>query len=80
MRRRLIPSILVLVALSLLVMPCTSAYAAEWKKTVVFQGVHTNTAVGGDFSGDGLPDVICTSGGRTRLLVCLLYTSDAADE
>jgi hypothetical protein len=54
--------------------------AAEWKKHVVWQGARTNTAVGGDFSGDGLPDVVCTSGGRTRLLVAPDWREIVLDE
>lgn len=42
---------------------------AGWKKHVVHKGIHTSTAVAGDFSGDGLPDVIASSGGKTRLFV-----------
>ncbi len=44
-----------------------AADEAAWKKHVVYQGARTNTAVAGDFTGDGRPDVICTSGGTTRL-------------
>jgi hypothetical protein len=45
------------------------AARGEWKKHVIFAGGHTNTAVGGDFTGDGLPDVIACTGGKTRLFV-----------
>lgn len=47
---------------------CSAADPA-WKRHVVWQGGRTNTAVGGDFTGDGLPDVVFTTGGVTRLLV-----------
>lgn len=40
-----------------------------WKKHVVHEGFHTNTAIAGDFSGDGKPDIICASGGKVRLLL-----------
>ncbi len=40
-----------------------------WRKHVVHEGLHTSTAVGGDFTGDGKPDVISNSGGKTRLFV-----------
>ncbi len=48
-----------------------TSMAAEplWKKHVVHEGVHTLTAVAADFTGDGLPDVISNSGGKTRLFV-----------
>lgn len=38
-----------------------------WRKHVVHEGLHTNTAIAGDFTGDGKPDVIANSGGKTRL-------------
>ena len=53
---------------------------AEWPRHVVWQGERTNTAVGGDFTGDGLPDVVCTSGGRTRLLVAPSWREIVLDE
>ena len=45
------------------------AAAETWKKHVVYEGAACATAVAADFSGDGLPDVICNAGGATRLLV-----------
>ena len=42
---------------------------AEWKKHVIYEGGRTNTAIGGDFTGDGKPDVIACTGGKTRLFV-----------
>jgi hypothetical protein len=40
-----------------------------WRKHVIHAGTHTTTAVAGDFSGDGKPDVISNSEGKTRLFV-----------
>lgn len=40
-----------------------------WKRHVVYEGAHCNTAVAGDFTGDGRADVICNAAGITRLLV-----------
>src|SRR5688572_11059473 len=48
--------------------PSTRA-AEPWKKHVVHEGLHTSTAVPGDFTRDGMPDVISNSGGKTRLFV-----------
>lgn len=45
------------------------AEEAGWKRHLVHEGVRTSTAVAGDFTGDGLPDVISNSGGKTRLFV-----------
>ncbi len=41
----------------------------HWTKHVVFEGAACMTAVAGDFSGDGLLDVVCNAGKKTRLLV-----------
>ncbi len=40
-----------------------------WKKHIVHAGFHTSTAIGGDFTRDGRPDVISNSDGKTRLFV-----------
>ncbi len=49
---------------------CSELTAEEqWKRHVVHEGWHTNTAVGADFTGDGRPDIISNSGSRTRLFV-----------
>lgn len=42
---------------------------AGWKKHVVHTGIHTNTAIAADFTGDQLPDVISSSAGVARLFV-----------
>ncbi len=49
--------------------PFAAAAEVLWEKHVVYSGLVNSTAVGGDFTGDGLPDVISNSGGRTRLFV-----------
>lgn len=62
---------------------CASATFADempWKRHVVWQGGRTNTAVGGDFTGDGLPDVVFTTGGTTRLLVAPDWKPIVLDE
>ncbi len=58
-------------ALGISMLLSSGASGAEplWKKHVVHDGLHTNVAVGGDFTGDGKPDVISNSGGKTRLFV-----------
>lgn len=43
--------------------------SSEWKKHIVYEGARCNTAVAADFSRDGRPDVICSAGGKVRLLV-----------
>ncbi|MDA0832770.1 MAG: VCBS repeat-containing protein [Planctomycetota bacterium] len=56
------------------------AQASPWKKHIVHEGVHTVTAVGGNFSGDELPDVISNSGGKTRLFVAPNWKEIILDE
>lgn len=59
-----------------------SARAAEtpWNRHLVFSGAHNTTAVAGDFSGDGLPDVISNFGGATRLFVAPDYHEVVLDQ
>lgn len=51
------------------IMVNVSAAAETWQKHIVFDGVHCNTAIAADFTGDGKVDVICSAGGVTRLLL-----------
>lgn len=51
-----------------------------WKKHVIHEGVHTATAVAGDFTKDGKPDVISNSGGKTRLFVAPDWREIILDE
>jgi len=47
----------------------TNAAQGPWKKHVVHQGLQSLTAVAGDFTKDGRPDIIANSGEKTRLFV-----------
>jgi hypothetical protein len=51
-----------------------------WRKHVVYSGDPVATAVSGDFSGDRLPDVICNSGGKSRLFVAPDWREVILDE
>ncbi len=42
---------------------------SKWTKHVVFEGAACMTAVAGDFTGDGLIDIVCNAGKKTQLLV-----------
>lgn len=46
----------------------------NWKKHVAYQGSACMTAVAGDFSGDGLIDIVCNAGNKTQLLVAPDWT------
>jgi hypothetical protein len=52
---------------------------AEWKKHTIFEGSRSNTAIAGDFTGDGKLDVICSSGGKTRLFVAPTWKEHIID-
>ena len=55
---------------TLAILVTAAALPAEelWRKHVVHEGLHTNTAIAGDFSVDGKPDVITSSGGHSRFI------------
>ena len=46
-----------------------SVGAEPWKRHVVHEGFHTNTAVAADFTGDGKNDIIANNDNKTRLFV-----------
>ncbi len=48
-------------------LPSVGWSQAVWTKHVVCQGFPTTTAVAGDYTGDGRPDVITNGQGKTRL-------------
>ncbi len=59
----------VLAAVTCTLTVVSSAHAQKpWKKHVIFEGGACATCVAGDFTGDGVADVICNSGRRTILL------------
>lgn len=60
---------LTLIAVPLLLSSTSQAQESTWTKHMIHEGLQTMTAVAGDFTGDGLPDVIADSGEQTRLFV-----------
>jgi hypothetical protein len=60
--------------------PVTSAQQTGWTKHVIHEGARTMTAVAGDFTGDGLPDVIADSDKKTRLFVAPNWTEVILDD
>ncbi|MCA8992603.1 MAG: VCBS repeat-containing protein [Planctomycetaceae bacterium] len=75
-------SLRTLVAVFCLSILATSiAHAADgWKKHIVVEEMRNTTAVAADYSGDGLIDVICNSGGKTRLFVAPDWKEIIIDE
>ena len=53
---------------------------SQWVRHVIHEGEQSMTAVPGDFTGDGLPDVISDSGGMTRLFVAPDWHEVVLDE
>ena len=53
---------------------------AEWKRHVIFEGVSNQTAIAGDYTKDGLPEVITSAGGKVRLLVAPDWNEIILDE
>ncbi|MCA9079765.1 MAG: VCBS repeat-containing protein [Planctomycetaceae bacterium] len=51
-----------------------------WLKHVVYTGARTNVAVAADYTGDVRVDVICNSGGKTRLFVAPDWREVIIDE
>jgi FG-GAP-like repeat len=76
------PRIFPAVVGAVLVMASTSELRTEepWRKHVVHEGLHTNTAVAGDFTKDGKPDIISNSGSKTRLFVAPDWREVILDE
>ena len=60
-------------------LPALSA-ESHWVRHVIHEGEQAMTAVAGDFSGDGLPDVISDSGGMTRLFIAPDWHEVVLDE
>ena len=52
-----------------LLLPVTTFAQGDWKKHVIHEGQQSMTAVAGDFTGDGIPDVIADNGKMTRLFI-----------
>jgi len=67
---------------ALIVSLTISGAAADkpWKKHIVHEGERCNTAVAADFTGDGMPDIISNSGGKTRLFVAPNWIEHTIDE
>ena len=69
------------VASSVVLFACDAAPAkAEWAKHVVHQGAQSLTAVAGDFTRDGVPDIIANAGEKTRLFVGPAWKEVVLDE
>ena len=68
-------------ALAATLLPVQShAQDDAWTKHVIHEGQQTMTAVAGDFTGDGLPDVIADNGEKTRLFVAPDWTEVMLDD
>ena len=46
-----------------------AAVKGNWKRHIVWEGLHNNVVVAADFTGDGKVDIISNAGSKTRLFV-----------
>jgi hypothetical protein len=60
---------------------CVPTFAeSHWVRHVIHEGEQSMTAVAGDFTGDGLVDVISDSGNVTRLFIAPAWREVILDE
>ncbi|MBX3436059.1 MAG: VCBS repeat-containing protein [Planctomycetaceae bacterium] len=72
------PSIMSLLAIGMLACPVSAD--DMWTRHVIHEGEATYVAIAADFTGDGRPDVISHSGGKTRLFVAPEWSEHIIDE
>ena len=59
----------ILLAQALVLSAAQADVKGNWKRHVVWEGLHNNVAVAADFTGDGRVDIISNAGNKTRLFV-----------
>ena len=59
----------ILLAQALVLSAAQADVKGNWKRQVVWEGLHNNVAVAADFTGDGRVDIISNAGNKTRLFV-----------
>ena len=59
----------ILLAQALVLSAAQADLKGNWKRHVVWEGLHNNVAVAADFTGDGRVDIISNAGNKTRLFV-----------
>lgn len=69
MKRVKLIHVIAVASLSVIVLAPSILAQESWNRHVVHEGFRTVTAVAGDFTGDGVPDVISDSDKKTRLFV-----------
>ena len=59
----------ILLAQAVVLSAAQAEVKGNWKRHVVWEGLHNNVAVAADFTGDGRVDIISNAGNKTRLFV-----------
>ena len=77
---RLLNAVCMLNALSCCASLCCAADSAPWKKHVVMERGHCNTAVALDANGDKALDVIASFDGRVSLFIAPDWQTDLVDD
>ena len=61
--------LIILLVQALILSSMQAAVKGNWKRHIIWEGLHNNVAVAAEFTGDDRVDVITNAGGKTRLFV-----------
>ena len=61
--------LIILLVQALILSSMQAAVKGNWKRHIIWEGLHNNVAVAAEFTGDDRVDVLTNAGGKTRLFV-----------